>query len=909
MSKTLKSFQKDRLSDIGKFHKQAILPANSTFTTRTCIVSGPTGSGKTFIISEAIKKFFANAFVLVLSPGAGNLDSQTLDVLTEGLSPAGFDVAELRTTDLRNKPRAKQVRVINWQSVASLDQKTGSYINRLTRFGGEKENLFSFLAKKGVPVIIIIDEAHHGKGVTAKSIPLFLANVNKSLGYTPMVFEFSATPVLPKALEDALVSQPQEDGTPGLTIVKDGNQLVGYTATTYSEAVDAQLLRRRTLLNDGIREVVASWSEEEAQSKDSRLFLVEQALRKQRELRGLYAKKGISVWPLIGIQLPNSAEGNEVKTAILSYLANLDKHIPGESPIREKKELAYYFQDNKSDVLDGIESHGSQVRVLLYKTAVATGWNCPRAQILVGFRMLNSKQFSIQNRGRFLRTLEGKHYGEKGSSPLDWAYIYADVPTMGGLAENPDKKGHEYVQLTADPKRKAEWDAFGLPTGGLERTGQDTVAQSVLRARLEHFYPVFSKKFQSDFADLSAPVSAEIAEGVEELPGEGFTQKGEAVQVRAKTELDNLQQQVAVYLTEEFTAGGVHHPARNYIRNARVAEHVTRIAISILRSQPALVAKQLEAKDQAFETFIIPRITAATVRNTAADGTEDVTYAPVSGGSEGLRDWVRAVFTSDEVVTSAPRIKRGEVIVTTAGKPAEPAPLAEGASRDHWNVKFTGSHQAAEAALAVAEEDESNYLPDHLAGANLYHTASGKTLPIGADLKDTEKAFEDYLFSLKSLAEVSDIWYSKSSTGESDFQLPVEWELNGVTRVTRMFPDYFGVITLADGSKKPFVFEVKPGNPEGLDGKKTGVTKAKAEALSRYAAKTGAFAAVVYPTDAAMTHWSTFRAKEANRLSVREYVKASTSSPMQKLTKYDFAVKSYDKAPDEYNWMLETIQL
>jgi len=40
--------------------------------------------------------------------------------------------------------------------------------------------------------------------------------------------------------------------------------------------------------------------------------------------------------------------------------------------------------------------NNSKVEFLIFKTAIATGWDCPRAQILVRFREVKSIQFEIQ---------------------------------------------------------------------------------------------------------------------------------------------------------------------------------------------------------------------------------------------------------------------------------------------------------------------------------------------------------------------------------------------------------------------------------------------------------------------------------------------------------------------------------
>ena len=54
----------------------------------------------------------------------------------------------------------------------------------------------------------------------------------------------------------------------------------------------------------------------------------------------------------------------------------------------------------------------NEVEVMILKQAIALGWDCPRAQILVLFRDWKSITFSIQTVGRIMRMPEIKkgHY-------------------------------------------------------------------------------------------------------------------------------------------------------------------------------------------------------------------------------------------------------------------------------------------------------------------------------------------------------------------------------------------------------------------------------------------------------------------------------------------------------------------
>ena len=58
---------------------------------------------------------------------------------------------------------------------------------------------------------------------------------------------------------------------------------------------------------------------------------------------------------------------------------------------------------------------------VIIKQAVATGWDCPRAQILVKLRDNMSEVFEIQTIGRIRRMPEAKHYE---SDLLDSCYLY-----------------------------------------------------------------------------------------------------------------------------------------------------------------------------------------------------------------------------------------------------------------------------------------------------------------------------------------------------------------------------------------------------------------------------------------------------------------------------------------------------
>ena len=76
---------------------------------------------------------------------------------------------------------------------------------------------------------------------------------------------------------------------------------------------------------------------------------------------------------------------------------------------------------SRHDNLENIEKNdGKQIAVII-KQAVATGWDCPRAHILVKLREGMDETFEIQTIGRIRRMPEAHHYG---NDLLDSCYLY-----------------------------------------------------------------------------------------------------------------------------------------------------------------------------------------------------------------------------------------------------------------------------------------------------------------------------------------------------------------------------------------------------------------------------------------------------------------------------------------------------
>ena len=165
---------------------------------------------------------------------------------------------------------------------------------------------------------------------------------------------------------------------------------------------------------DGIKEVVAV--------RDTKLTedekMLEMAFNKREELKKHYAALGSDINPLVLIQLPSDykeTQGikDDKKGMALTYL---------KSKGVEDDEIAIWLSGEHQN-LDNIEQNNNEVSFMIFKVAPATGWDCPRADILVMFREIQNPTFHTQILGRIKRMPEAKHYEE---SALNNAYIYTN---------------------------------------------------------------------------------------------------------------------------------------------------------------------------------------------------------------------------------------------------------------------------------------------------------------------------------------------------------------------------------------------------------------------------------------------------------------------------------------------------
>jgi len=368
---------------------------NKDATKKVCVFQSPTGSGKTFMMAKFIEEIISELpemdfCFLWVSIGKGELHKQSKKSLERVFD--GFPKVNLIEEEYfgsKSYIEQNEIVVANWEklySKYSRDEQKGKWKNKIMR-EGELINFIDVLqnTKEQRKIILIIDESHYAGDAQRTSELRDIINADVTL-------EMSATPKIKPTLQD---------------IAK------GIAKIVYVEpkaVIDEGMIKKELIINENIKKLVDD-------EKDSQEIIIEAAFKKRIELKEAFKIEGTNINPLCLIQLPNAEEGEAKKEVIEVFLA-------GKGITESNRKLAIWLSEEKSDGLDGISDFESEVEFLLFKQAIDTGWDCPRAHILVKLRDIKSYTFEVQTVGRILRMPEQKHYKDEN---LNTGFIFTNL--------------------------------------------------------------------------------------------------------------------------------------------------------------------------------------------------------------------------------------------------------------------------------------------------------------------------------------------------------------------------------------------------------------------------------------------------------------------------------------------------
>ena len=356
------------------------------------VFEAPTGAGKTVMACQALatlidemhsrggSKYQECAFIW-FAPRQLHIQSyrslKGAFAETRKLTPVMFD--EL---DQSEGIQPGEILFVNWESINKKN-------NVIVRDSESSASLYEITRKTqeelGLPIIAIIDEEHMFWSKTADKSALVLEKINPKIE-----IRISATPK---------TTNPREK-----------------VAVYRSEVIEAEMIKKEVVLNP---EIEFNFSDELRLNES----LIKAALAKRNQLAEAYKALGVNINPLLLIQLPNDT-GESMTTEDEAVAEQVKTYLKVICDITEENgRLAVWLAGEKSN-LANLEKPDNMAQVLLFKEAIALGWDCPRAAVLLIFRKLQSDTFTIQTVGRILRMPEQKHYS---NDILNYGYVYTDI--------------------------------------------------------------------------------------------------------------------------------------------------------------------------------------------------------------------------------------------------------------------------------------------------------------------------------------------------------------------------------------------------------------------------------------------------------------------------------------------------
>jgi type III restriction enzyme len=295
------------------------------------------------------------------------------------------------------------------------------------------------IARSPEDFIMIIDEAHRGAGVSDRArksiMQKFITGSDADgLPPVPLVLGMSATP-------------------------QRFTELLGNTTRTQRPIIiTPDMVRESGLLKDLILVTCPK------SAPHSDLTLLEAAAAKWKHFRDRWEKYCLNerettiVRPVLVVQVEDGTEGILTRTPLHDVVRVIERQIG----LLQTNEIVHCFQD-KEEIIYGSRiirrmdasrvQDSSEVKVVLFKTALTTGWDCPRAEVMMSFRRAKDPTSIAQLVGRMIRTpLARRIESDERLNMVELLLPHYDADALEGVLaklRNPDDGISTEVTLKA----------------------------------------------------------------------------------------------------------------------------------------------------------------------------------------------------------------------------------------------------------------------------------------------------------------------------------------------------------------------------------------------------------------------------------------------------------------------------
>ena len=502
MKFSLKDYQQEAVDLLLERLERAQSDYRTAGTNASVSLCATTGAGKTVISAAVIEALFYGSGEFEPDPGAvvvwfsddPSLNQQSLNRLHDASDK--ISRSDLVTIEPPfDKPRLEPGKVyfLNTQKLSVSSKLTRGARDEADPHRFEQfqqpdaqawtiwDTLTNTILDEELTLYLFLDEAHRGfggKGTSKDKATIVKRLVNGSVNVAPapIVVGISATigkfstamtdaeflderQALPPVNVDA--ARVQESGLIKDTVVLD---------FTTEEGVFSTALVRRAA--EKLRASTDAWMEYATQQDDPTALVV----------------------PLLVLQIPNKPDHDEVGRALdvvaevmPSITQEAVRHVLGDHTAQEFGSWVVNWMEPQ------LVQERTDVRVLVAKEAISTGWDCPRAEVMVSFRTAKESDHITQILGRMVRNpLARRIPGDERLNSVDCLLPHFDRTTAGkvvkfitgqtndlpGAGKRVLLDGRELDRNGKLEDADAVWEAWrGMPTQLLPQRGSVAVGR------------------------------------------------------------------------------------------------------------------------------------------------------------------------------------------------------------------------------------------------------------------------------------------------------------------------------------------------------------------------------------------------------------------------------------------------
>lgn len=359
------------------------------------VLAAPTGAGKTVIATGVIEASLDGdestpgiedaTFLWVTDDPS--LNRQTLHKMLESSSEIRMDRMQIIESDFDEEVFAPgNVYFLNIQKLGINATLSRSRVDGRTY--SLWETIANTIAQRPHGFVVVVDEAHRGTGSSTSSsrgtrdtiVSQIIGGGTTGRPAAPIVWGISATP-------RKFLGAMAEAGR-----------------TTKQHTVRIEDVRASGLLKEQI--ILGHTQGVDAAESALVRFAVHRVRLYERKWAAYTAATGEpAVHPALVIQVADKPSESELATLVAITLE--------EWPGIDASAVVHTFADHADLVVGGYRipwcppediQDRPEIRIVLCKTAITTGWDCPRAEVLLSFRVAKDLDLITQIMGRMVRT-------------------------------------------------------------------------------------------------------------------------------------------------------------------------------------------------------------------------------------------------------------------------------------------------------------------------------------------------------------------------------------------------------------------------------------------------------------------------------------------------------------------------